>query len=487
MSSLNIIKNKTSQYWIIGSICFASFLALLDNYIVNISLPAISRYFNVSTSEVAYVTLIYLLVLTSSLIIFGKIVDNVGPKKIFVGGFAIFTLGSLFCGLSPSMNILLLSRVIQGIGASMLYASSFTIIPMYLPASIRGFSFGIISTSAAFGIMLGAPLGGIITGLFNWHWIFMINVPVGILAVIVSMYVIPDRVQKERIETHFDITGAIMIFICLLLLIFGLSTAQQSAFTTLPVLLSLAGSFLTFVAFIFWEKQNPDALVDFSLFKDLNFTYSNLLGFLGMAVFAGANFLLPFYLVIVKGFSEEKAGMLILIYSVVYLVVGPAMGKLSDKIKPHILCGTGMIVGVISCLVFAFTLNVSSVWPAVLFLVLQAIAYGLFISPNNNLLMTVCPEDKLGISSSIFKTVTNLSLIMGVIFFNTVFTLFIPDSILMKSQSLAASGISYLVLTNGFSDAFFAGAVMSLLAAVICFLIKDYQRSAEPVTQLDLL
>lgn len=479
MANTDIVSNKTKQYWIIGSVCFASFIGLLDNYIVNISLPSISHSLNVSTSQVAYVTLIYLLVLTSTLIVFGKIIDRIGPRKIFTGGYIVFTLGSLLCGLSPTINVLLLSRVIQGLGASMLYASSFTIIPKYLPVSIRGMSFGLISTASAFGIMLGAPLGGIISGTLGWHWIFMINVPVGIIAIIVSFCVIPASDRNESTEKQFDIPGAVLIFIALLFFIFGLNNAQEAGWHSLPIIISLVVSVITFVIFILWESKITYPLVDLALFNNINVSLTNIMGFLGMAVFAGANFLMPFYLILLKGFSEQQAGMMVLIYSVVYLILTPNIGRWSDHVKPNLLCATGMLVGVFAFLEFAFTLGLNSIWPAVIFLILQAVAYGFFISPNNNLLIAVSPEDKIGVSSSIFKTITNLSLICGVLLFNTIFTLCLPVSIADSTKSILSTGVNPVLMAHGFSEAFLVGAVLCLLAAVICFNINKVAETKE--------
>lgn len=171
--------NPSRQRWIVISVAFSSFIVVLDAYIVNVSLPAIARYFNVGTSDVVHVIVAYLLIITSTLLLFGKLGDRFGFKKFFMLGFCFFTAGSLLCGISPTLGILIASRCLQGIGGAILYAIGTALIPKHLPEHRRGWAFGTVATAAGLGMAIGAPVGGFITQLLNWHWIFLINVPVG--------------------------------------------------------------------------------------------------------------------------------------------------------------------------------------------------------------------------------------------------------------------------------------------------------------------
>ncbi len=171
---------RRKYYPVILCIAFAVFMVRLDGYIVNISLPTIARYFQVGTSEVSWIVLIYLLVMTGCMLILGKLGDRFGLKRIFLMGYLVFSVSSLFCGLAPTIHTLDLARAVQGVGGAMMIVSAFAIVSRLLPEHLTGWAFGVCSFANSLGIMVGSPLGGFITGFFSWKWIFLINVPIGL-------------------------------------------------------------------------------------------------------------------------------------------------------------------------------------------------------------------------------------------------------------------------------------------------------------------
>ena len=219
---------------IVISVAFSSFLVRLNNYMVNISLPTITRSFGVTSSDASRIISSYLLIITTTLLLFGKLGDRIGLKRVFISGYVIFTVGSLMCGLSHDIDMLIGSRFVQGIGSAMLLAVSFAIISHFLPEGNTGWAFGITSTASALGVATGAPVGGIITGYLSWNWAFFINVPVGIVAVIVAMKYIPgtkpgssSAPEREGGRKGFDFLGAILSFTKLKLLIYNLNNDNK--------------------------------------------------------------------------------------------------------------------------------------------------------------------------------------------------------------------------------------------------------------------
>jgi DHA2 family metal-tetracycline-proton antiporter-like MFS transporter len=382
----NTVASISRQRWITISVAFAAFMVVLDDYIVNISLPTIAHYFNVSTGSVVYVTLAYLLVLSSTLPIFGKLGDRFGFKRIFILGFCLFVVGSFFCGISPSLGLLVGSRCIQGLGGAILYGVGTAIIARYLPEHRKGWAFGILSLCSGLGIALGAPLGGFITAWLSWHWVFLVNVPVGIIAAIVSIRVLPQdkppAVGKEP-GARFDLPGALLSFFGIALLVYAINRGQESGWTS-PLILSLfAAAALLLTIFFIWEKKCPEPMLDLSLFQLRIFKYATLAMFAAFALYAGNNFLMPFYLMLVKGLTPNVAGLVIMTYSVVYVVAAPLMGRLSDKISPGTLCSSGMAAAVPACIFLTLTLARPGLLPAVIFLAWMGLAYASFIAPNN--------------------------------------------------------------------------------------------------------
>jgi hypothetical protein len=196
------VERSRGYLWAVISVAFAAFLTRLNGYTVNVSLPTIARSFNVGTAKVSGVTIYYLLTITTALLVIGRLGDRIGLKRIFVSGYAVFVLGSLLCGLSKNLPMLIAFRCVQGGGAAMLLALSFAIVARAVPKERLGWAFGIMSTSAALGVAAGAPLGGLLAGYVSWRWVFLLNVPVALAAMVVSWQALPADDGRRRAGQH---------------------------------------------------------------------------------------------------------------------------------------------------------------------------------------------------------------------------------------------------------------------------------------------
>jgi len=475
--ALSLVSDKSRQRWIIMSVAFATFMSILDANIVNISLPTIARYFSITTGQVVWVTISYLLIQTSTLLFFGKIADRMGVNKIFISGYLTFVVGSLMCGISTTGGALIFSRCIQALGGAMLYTTTFAIIPKFIPAQNRGWAFGLLSTAAALGITVGAPLGGFITGFFSWHWIFLINIPIGLTAVLVALKVLPKEEVKPKEKEKFDFPGAILSFMGPLFLIYALNMGHKYGWGSPTILTCFAASALSFVALIIREKFARFPLLDLNLYKKLDFTLVNLSSFMAFAFLAGSNFLVPFYLQLERGLAVEYAGMVILVYSIVYMFVGPFAGRLSDKVRPRLLCSIAMFSATLASLTFAFIMGLPGLIPVILFLVWLAISNGFFISPNNSEVMSLVPADKQGIASGAFKTVSNLGMVIGVTLFEVIFAASIP-------KGITPATFTPDQLLAGFKNTYVFGSFILLLAFLFSIMARGKKVSPKAQTEL---
>jgi MFS family permease len=217
------------------SIALAIFMTSLDGTIVNIALPTISTIFDLPSTTVSWVATAYLLVLTGCVLIFGKVGDRIGFKIVFLTGFAVFTAGSFFCGFFPeffnSFGTLIGSRVLQAIGGAMIAAIAPALVVAFLPMKMRGKAMGIITTFAAFGTAVGPVLGGVLTQYLSWNWIFYINVPVGVVAILLGSYAIPADRTAAGTPSPFDLLGAILVFVGLGSLIYAVSEGSRLGWT----------------------------------------------------------------------------------------------------------------------------------------------------------------------------------------------------------------------------------------------------------------
>jgi EmrB/QacA subfamily drug resistance transporter len=458
------------QRLILFSIAFATFMVNADSYIVNISLPAITAWFHTDTASATWVIISYQLTVTGLLLAFGVLGDRLGIRRLFMFGYGVFTLSSLVCAMSGTLGWLVAGRALQGVGGAVLYALTPAMVPKYLPASMRGAAFGLLATAAALGISVGTPLGGLLTGYLSWHWAFIINLPIGVAAMLLCYRVIPDDAPKSGKAPPFDYPGAIFSFIALLSLIQTFTSIDEYGLYSLRTILALSVCILTSIAFVWREQHTDHPLIDFSLFRSRSFRMGNVANFLCLSCLAGHNFIVPFYLTLVKGMPAEKAGMVFLIYSLVYMAVGPLSGKLANRIAPRTLCTSGLFLGVLVFLLFSVGLKINSMWPVYCYFVGMAVVMATFIPSNSSVVMGSAPDGKQGAVAGTFRMVGRVGMTFGVTAFQALLALFVVSNDKLSMELL--KGLDQKLLLSAFSKVYVAGAVLFGIATVCSFVAK---------------
>ncbi len=467
------IETKSRQVALIISASLAGFMALLDGNIVNISLPYIARYFHVGTGSVVQIILVYMVVMAGTMIIFGKLADKFGVKRVFISGFVIFTLSSLACGFAGSLTFLLTARAIQALGASMLYATGLSLISTFIAPDRRGWAFGIFSPLVSLGLLVGNPLGGLITGLLNWHWIFLINVPVGVFAVILAWKAIPgDKCHTGAdVKRNFDYPGAILSFAGLALLVFCLNQARKIGWTSPVMLVSFPLSILLLVLFVRRERKAPDPILDLTIFSRREYATGIIISLAGYGLLAGSGVLMPFLLTYVLHINVEHAGFILMTFAVIFSAMSPVAGNLSDHVSKTRLMQAGMLLAFVSSLCFMLLMGNMHLWIVFLFLVMQGIAYAFFITPNNNFIMSVADPGKQSISSSVFKLSTNLGQMSGIILMEFLFAFAMPAG--FSPDGTHAALVTPGNIAAGFSWAYAGGAGLCLVALILSATMQD--------------
>jgi EmrB/QacA subfamily drug resistance transporter len=458
MDSENNSGNK-DRWLILFIVVMLTFMATLDSSIVNVALPVIAKTLNVSSASVQLIVTSYLIIISATILIFGRLGDILGKAKIFKFGIALFTLGSLFCGITNSLTILVLARVIQAIGASGAMANSQGIIAEAFPSNERGKALGITGTFVALGALVGPPLGGFIVDATSYEYIFLINVPIGIITLFYAFRILPkgNVVAKGKL----DGLGAILFMFAIVPLFAALGQGQQIGFTQPIILLGFLIAIISFIAFIMVEKKRESPLLDLHIFENKLFSLSIFCGFMSFVAIFCSIIIQPFYLQDVMKFSPSSTGLILMTYPLILSVVAPISGHLSDKIGSEILTFIGLVLTSFALLLMSTLNEHSSTITMVIFIAAMSIGNGLFQSPNNSLVMSTVPKDKLGIAGSVNALVRNLGMVCGI----------------ALSTTLLYNGMSHKIghhVTDyviGRNDAFIYGMkIVYITAAAICMI-----------------
>jgi len=439
-----MITRTTDQKWfVLVAIGTGTFMSALDGSVVNIILPVVRQAFGSSVATIEWVVTIYLLVVSSLLLTFGRLGDLVGHKSVYISGFTIFIASSTLCGLAPSAEILVLFRGIQAIGAAMIYSNSPAILTSNFPSAQRGKALGLAATMTYLGLTVGPTLGGWLAEQFSWRYVFYINVPVGLIALVLSIAFIPRDVSIEK-EKKFDIAGAVTFMAGLATLMLGLNKGAEWGWTSWSFLGLILMSVVLIVIFVRTERRSKAPMLDLGLFSNPLFTASTANALLNYVCVYSIVFLIPFYLIQGRELEPSLSGLLLTCQPIVMAVVAPISGTLSDRIGSRTPGMIGMAILAAGLFLLSQSGSQSPLWMIMLGLSISGLGTGLFISPNNSALMGSAPAHRQGIASGILASSRNVGMVLGI---------------------GLAGAILTSHLTNGSQEGLFQGVRMGLLAA----------------------
>ena len=462
----NDIHSHKNKWIILITVLLLVFMSTLDGSIVNVALPVLSRELSVSNRAVSWVVSSYLITICTVILIFGKLGDIAGKARVFRFGVLLFTFGSFLCGFSPSLTMLIFSRALQAVGAAAAMATSQGIITQTFPKHERGKALGLSGTFVALGSMTGPPLGGFLISIFNWNYIFYINVPIGIVAFIFCIKFLPEK-KYEKIKFP-DIKGFLFFSAAVISLFIAIIEGETMKYNNPYILGCFFIAVLSFAVFIYVEKHTDDPMLDLNIFRSKLFSISIFCAFIVFIATSSVGIIQPFYLQYTMKFSPEMTGLLMMAYPVVISVTAPSSGTLSDKIGSELLTFLGLLIISIGLFLMVF-LNEHT--PILLFLaiiVVMAFGAGLFQSPNNSLVMSTVEKDKLGIAGSVNALVRNLGMSVGTAMSTAV--------LYSRMSSLAGHEVtSYIVgrddiFINSAKYVYITAGVLCIAGAVITFL-----------------
>lgn len=415
------LAGESQKWWILISIGIGSFMSALDGSVVNIALPVIGKTFNSDVTGLEWIVTVYLLVISSMLLSFGRLGDIRGHKAVYLFGFVIFVLSSAMCGIAPSVPVLIAFRATQALGGAMLSSNSPAILTKSFPGSQRGQALGLQATMTYLGLTVGPSLGGWLTEQFTWRAVFYINVPVGLLALWTGWRYIRDDLVHEAAE-RFDLAGAAAFMFGLIALLLGLNQGESWGWSSAAVLASFGVAAMLLGFFIWLEARVRSPMLDLSLFNSRVFSLSVLSAIFNYVCVYTILFLMPFYLIQGRGMDPAQAGLLLTAQPIVMAIVAPISGTLSDRIGARLPGMLGMAGLAAGLYLLAQLGPSSSLLQITIALALVGFGTGVFISPNNSALLGAAPRQRQGVAAGMLATARNFGMVLGVGYAGAAFT-----------------------------------------------------------------
>jgi EmrB/QacA subfamily drug resistance transporter len=442
------------KWWTLLAVCVATFMLLLDVTIVNVALPDIQSDLDASFSSLQWVIDAYALTLASFLLIAGSVGDRIGRRRVFSFGFALFTAASFACGLAGDPTVLNFARGVQGAGAAAMFATSLALIAQEFEGRERANAIGLWGATVGGAVAIGPLIGGLITEGLGWEWIFFVNVPIGIGAIVLT----ETRLANVRATDPqpIDWPGLVSFSAGLFLLIFGLIRGNAEGWGSAPIVASLGGAVLLLLAFLAIESRRENAMLDLSLFRKPSFTGVSIVAFALSAGMFAMFLYLTLYIQGVLGYSPLEAGLRFLPLTVLSFIVAPISGRLLGRVPARAIMGTGMILVGIG-LILMHGIEVGDDWTTLL---LGSLVAGIGIGMTNpgiaSVAIGVVDAARAGMASGINSTFRQVGIATGTAALGAIF------------QTQVSSKLGELLpqAPPDFSEAVSSGAAQSALASL---------------------
>jgi EmrB/QacA subfamily drug resistance transporter len=457
-----LVAEENRKWWTLLAVCFGLFMIMLDNTVVNVALPSIQRDLHITLSQLEWVVTAYALTFAALMITGGKLADLYGRRRLFLIGLAVFTASSLACGLAPSDHYLIAARAVQGAGSALMNPATLSIITATFPPKQRGQAIGIWAGVSALALAIGPLVGGVIVQNLNWNWIFFVNVPIGLLGLIVSPLVIRES-RDTSLEQSIDIPGLLTSAGGLFALSYALIEGNQIGWSSTEILGFFAAAVVLLVAFVVLEARQRLPMLDLSLFRIGAFAGANIVAMLVSLAMFGVFFFVSLYVQKILGYSPTKAGAIFLPMTVLIILIAPIAGRQSDRIGSRWLMGGGMTLLGISLLLYQRIGVHSDFWTLLPALLVGGVGMAITMSPMTSAAMGAVPTDKAGVGSGVLNSFRQVGGSLGIALMGAILASYIHH----PPQTLAAAQ-DYV---NGLHAALAVSAGISFAAAIVAVVL----------------
>src|SRR5215207_8053064 len=464
--ALAIFSEERRKWWTLAAVSFGLFMIMLDNTVVNVALPAIQEDFGADLSELQWIVTGYALTFAALMLIGGKLSDAYGRRLMFVIGIVVFTGASLWCGLADSGEMLIAARVVQGAGAALMNPATLSIIAATFAPRERGMAIGIWAGVSALALAIGPLVGGLLTEHLSWHWIFFVNVPVGLIGIAASFLLI--RESKDETHESLDIPGLATSALGLFALTYGLIEANGYGWTSARIIGSFVVAAVSLASFIVIERRRRSPMLDLSLFRSGTYTGANVTMLLVALAMFGVFFFVSLYMQNVLGYSAVQAGAAFLPMTVLIILVAPMAGKASDRYGSRWLMTIGMVLLGVMLLYLSQLSTEATFWNLLPGFVVGGIGMAMTMTPTAAAATRAVPVQKAGVGSAVLNAMRQVGGSVGVALMGAI----------VAHEAAGRPGVDGFMA--GFERALFVASLIAFAGAIVAFALVRQEATQEP-------
>ena len=469
--ALAIFSEERRKWWTLAAVSFGLFMIMLDNTVVNVALPSIQEDIGADLSELQWIVTGYALSFAALMLIGGKLADAYGRRLIFVVGIVVFTGASLWCGLADSGSMLIVARIVQGAGAALMNPATLSIIAATFPPKERGMAIGIWAGVSALALAIGPLVGGLLTEHLSWHWIFFVNVPIGVVAIAASYLLITE--SKDSTHENLDLPGLGTSALGLFALTYGLIEANTYGWSSARIVGSFVVAIVSLTAFIVIERRRRAPMLDLSLFRSGTYAGANIAMLLVALAMFGVFFFVSLYMQNVLGYSAVQAGAAFLPMTILIILVAPVAGKLSDRFGSRWLMTIGMVLLGVQLLYLSQLGTDATFWNLLPGFLVGGLGMALTMTPTAAAATRAVPVEKSGVGSAVLNAMRQVGGSVGVAMMGAI----------VAAEASDRPGIEGFMA--GFERSLLVAAVIAFAGSIVAFaLVRQEVEQETPVAEL---
>ena len=406
-----LTRSSNYKYWGFGAVAIGTFASVADHGSVNVALPTIAGYFEVDLPTVQWVVISFSLTVSALLMPMGRWSDILGRKEVFVVGSLVSAAGAALAGISHVFTLLVIARVLQGLGNAMTQGTGMAIITSIFPPSERGKAIGMIMTIVGTGSVAGPAVGGILVDTLGWRWAFYYTIPLVLIGMLATMFVLEGQKQSQegapQDQRSFDWAGAALSTAALVTILITVMNIHKVGPASPYIFGGLLGFGALFAGFLWWELRTPFPMLDLRYFKERTYSFGVSSAFLTFLGSSAVLFLTPFYLQRVLGFEPLMAGLMVVPGAACMAVLGPVCGHLSDRFGWRKFTVGGLCLSASGLAILSRVSEDTTAFMVIPALMLQSSGMGVFYSPNTSSILSVINREKYGVVTAFLNLVRN--------------------------------------------------------------------------------